>query len=298
MEEKYLLSEWLNDERSVEEVPEFADKNAFETYNKIKKYSSQLETSDFNEDKMLAEILQIKKQKETKVVALKQHWIFRIAAALVLGFGMFFIYQNFSVEKQIASNGTKTNFTLPDNSEVVLNSGSEIQYKKSNWNRKLNLTGEAFFKVAKGKRFEVTTSLGKVAVLGTQFGVKARENRFDVTCYEGRVQVNYNKKQVLLTAGQSVTFENDKQTTATIINKNPDWMQNKIAFDKENLQQVIDELERVFAIEINPNLFDTSGLFTGKVPSNDLDVALDIIATTYRLKVIKSNEKSIIFEKK
>ena len=43
--------------------------------------------------------------------------------------------------------------TLPDHSEVVLNADSEITYKKSNWdtNRKLELQGEAYFKVAKGK---------------------------------------------------------------------------------------------------------------------------------------------------
>ena len=125
----------------------------------------------------------------------------------------YFCLKNFVPQTQTANFGEKTTFSLPDNSEVVLNSGSEINYKKWNWdnNRRLELKGEAYFRVSKGRRFEVQTSLGKVSVLGTQFNVKARKNRFDVVCYEGRVKVNYANTQIILTHGQSVTFENGKQ---------------------------------------------------------------------------------------
>jgi transmembrane sensor len=298
MEEKYPLAQWLNDELKDNEVTDFEKDTDLETYSKIKKYSAQLTTSTFDEDKMLSEILKSKKQNTTKVIPMNTNWMYKVAAVLVLGFGMLFLFQNFSDEKQIAANGSKTSFSLPDASEVVLNSGSEIEYKKANWDRNVKLCGEAFFKVAKGKRFEVHTNLGKVAVLGTQFDVKARENRFDVTCYEGRVQVNYDKVQILLTEGQRVIFENGKQTTAIVAAEKPDWLSNKIAFDKENLQQIVDEIERNYDVKIKVNLFDTSGLFTGKMPSDNLEVALDIISRTYQLKITKINSKSIIFEKK
>jgi transmembrane sensor len=298
MEEKYPLAQWLNDDMTESEKIELTSSPEFATLAKIKKYSAQLKTSDFDEVKMLDTILASKKKQETKVVPMYNNWIFKVAAILVVGIGITMFYQNISVEKQIAANGTKASFTLPDNSEVVLNSGSEIKYKKSNWDRTIQLDGEAYFKVAKGKRFEVNTNLGKVAVLGTQFDVKARNNRFDVTCFEGRVQVNYNKEQLLLTAGQSVCFENGKQINNTVVASKPDWLDNKIAFDKENLEQVVAEIERNYDVKIELNLFDTSELFNGKIPSDSLDVALDIIATTYQLKIKKVSSKSIIFEKK
>lgn len=298
MEEKYPLAQWLADDMTESEKIELMSSSEFATLAKIKKYSAQLKTSDFDDQKMLDIILSSKKKQDTSVVPMYTNWLFKIAAILVIGLGITMFYQNMSVEKQMAANGKKTSFILPDNSEVVLNSGSEIQYKKSNWDRTVQLDGEAYFKVAKGKRFEVNTNLGKVGVLGTQFDVKSRGNRFDVTCFEGRVQVNYNKYQVLLSGGQSISFEKGKQFKNTVVATKPDWLNNKIAFDKENLEQVVAEIERNYDVKIKLNLFDTSELFTGKIPSDSLDVALNIIATTYQLKIRKDSSKSIIFEKK
>ncbi len=298
MEEKYPLAQWLNEDLNEKEKAELLADPDFATYEKIRKYSSELSTSDFDEYKMLSNILASKKKQETKIIPLFRNWIYKVAAILVLGIGFAFLYQNTNQEKQIATIGNKITFGLPDASQVVLNSASEIEYKKSNWNRKVKLDGEAYFKVAKGKRFEVYTNLGKIAVLGTEFDVKARKNRLDVTCFEGRVQVNYKDFQIILSQGQSTTFENGKQTNSFVSNSKPEWIDNKIAFVKQNLNQIIDELEQNYDIKIKSNLFQNRELFTGKIPTNDLDVALDIISSTYQLKIVKINSKSIIFEKK
>ena len=192
MEENYKLSKWLNDEMSAEELSEFQADKDFAIFEKIKKYSSELETPAFDEQKMLSKIVTSPK-KEVKIISIYKNWALKIAAVFVISIGLFLGARNFASYTEYASNGTQNTFSLPDNSEVVLNSGSEIQYKKWNWdnNRSLNLEGEAFFKVAKGKKFEVNTTVGKVTVLGTQFNVKQRENYFDVSCYEGKVKVNF-----------------------------------------------------------------------------------------------------------
>lgn len=298
MEEKYPLADWLNYEISDEATAKIVGTPAFETLQKIKKYSATLQTTAFDEPEMLATILASKNKNKTNVIPLYNHWVFKVAAIILLSIGSLFMFQNFTQTKYVADIGQKTNFTLPDASEVALNAGSEIEYQKYNWDRNVDLNGEAYFKVAKGKRFEVATSLGKVAVLGTEFDVKSRENRLDVTCYEGRVQVNYKKYQVLLSQGQSVTFENNKQIDQTVTISKPEWLRNKIVFDKENLMQIIAELERNYDVKIKANLFQTGALFTGKVPSDNLEVALNSIAATYQLKIIKTDSKSIIFEKK
>lgn len=296
MEENYILSKWLEEEITEKEKATLMADSDFDIYDKIKKYSSQLEISDFEEQKILSTILTSKKKQESKVIPLFSNWRYKITAILILTFGILFLYQNFDDQKQIAANGNKTSFALPDNSEVVLNSGSEIEYRKNNWNRNVKLDGEAYFHVAKGKRFEVTTNLGKVAVLGTQFNVKARQNRLDVTCYEGRVQVNYKNSQLLLTSGQSVTFENGNQSNTNVSNSKPDWLENKITFNKESLEHIIAEIARKYTIQIELNSKNSNQLFTGKIPSDNLEVALHIIASTYQLKIIKLTSKSFIFE--
>ncbi|MEO8535472.1 MAG: FecR family protein, partial [Flavobacterium sp.] len=275
----------------------------FEKYQKIKKYTDHLEVDDFDENAMLSNIL---KQSKTapkatpKVVPLYKKWAFRAAAVFVLALGITFAMKIFVPQTQTADFGKKTTFSLPDHSEVVLNSGSEINYKKWNWdnNRRLELKGEAYFRVSKGRHFEVNTSLGKVSVLGTQFNVKARKNRFDVVCYEGRVKVNYANVQILLTHGQGVSFENGKQVNRTINSLKPEWTDNQICFYKENIRTLLDEVERQYNITIELNTKDTISLFTGKLPAKNLDVALQIISTTYHLEAKKVTKNKIIFDEK
>ncbi len=299
MKKNYLLAKWLNNELSAQELAEFEASPNFEKYQKIKKYSEHLEVGALDEDTMLATILQHKKE-TPKVISISKKWILRIAAIFILGIGLTFAMQNFIPQSQVANYAQKTSFYLPDDSQVVLNSGSKIEFKKWKWksHRKLELDGEAYFKVAKGRRFEVITNLGKVTVLGTQFDVKARKNKFDVTCYEGRVKVNYKNSQIILTHGQSVTFENNKQINTTTTSLKPEWIDGIIAFKNENIQNILDELQRQYDITIQLKSNTSNSLFTGKLPSNNLEVATRIISTTYNLKARKINSTTIIFEEK
>lgn len=298
MEENYPLAKWLNDEMTEAELKEFQSQPDYHLYEKIKQYSSELQTESFNEEGMLSTILASKKE-TPKVVPLHRNWMFRIAAILILGFGLFFTYQTITPTTQLAENGKETTFLLPDNSEVVLNSGSEIEYKKWNWddNRNLELKGEAYFRVAKGKKFQVNTNLGKVSVLGTQFNVKARNKRFDVTCYEGRVKVNYNSEEVILTKGQTVSFENNvKIVHQEVALEKPLWTIDQMDFEKENLTNVLEEIQRQYTITIEAKDIQSEQLFTGKIPADNLEVALQIIASTYHLNYQKINEK-VVFMK-
>lgn len=299
MEKNRLLAKWLNNDLSQDELAQFEASSDFETYQKIKKYTDHLEVDDLDENALLSNILSQKKI-APKAVPLYRKWIFRAAAVLVLALGITFALNFLGDQTQKADFGEKTTFTLPDNSEVVLNSGSEINYKKWNWdnNRHLELKGEAYFRVSKGKRFEVQTNLGKVTVLGTQFNVKARKSRFDVVCYEGRVKVIYKNTQVLLIHGQSVTFDNGKQLNKGVNSLKPEWMDNQICFYRENIKSLLDEVQRQYNITIELNSKDTTSLFTGKLPANDLDVALQIISTTYHLKAKKVSKNKIIFDEK
>ncbi|MFN3753610.1 FecR family protein [Flavobacterium sp.] len=298
MEENYKLAKWLAGEMTDEELAAFQAEPDFAIYENIKKHSSSLETPNFDEDKTLRTILASPK-KEIKTVSLTQNWFFRIAAVLVIGLGLFLGYQNFATSTEYAENGVLNSFILPDNSEVVLNSGSKIDYKKWNWDnhRSLKLNGEAYFKVAKGQKFEVNTSLGKVTVLGTQFNVKQRDNRFDVTCYEGKVKVNYGDTEVIITKGMSVAFENGKSIKipeSTI--QNPEWLNNEMVFYQANLKSIIGEFERRFDVTLTLESNDNSQLFTGTIPAENIDVALQILSTTYHLKPTKVSKNKILLK--
>lgn len=297
MEENYKLAKWLNEELTEAELAEFKASTDFVIYENIKNYSSQLKVHEFDENKIFSQIMATKNE-EKPVIKLSKNWFFRIAAILVISLGLTYIFTATNTQKQFALNGQKTTFLLPDQSVVVLNSGSKIDYKTWNWdsNRKLNLDGEAYFKVAKGKKFEVQTSLGTVSVLGTQFNVKVRENRFDVVCFEGRVKVNYRNKEVIITQNQNVSFANGTQLDIPGQNlTKPSWMANEITFTKNNLTEIINEINRVFNVEIKAENTNSTQLFTGTIPIN-LNSALKIISATYHLKTIKTSDNSYILK--
>ncbi len=298
MDENYKLAKWLSGEMSKEELSAFEAEPDYAIFEKIKNHSSQLEAPSFNEQKSLTRILASPKKK-VKTILLTQQWRYKIAAVLVIGLGIFFAFSNFIISSEIAKNGNKKAFVLPDNSEVILNSGSRIQYKKWNWdnNRTLELDGEAYFKVAKGNFFEVNTALGKVTVLGTQFNVKQRQNRFEVTCYEGKVRVNYNEKEIIITKNRSIAFENGKPIVlpkSTV--QSPEWMNNEMVFYQANLKSIIAEFERHFNVTLDLKSNDNSQLFTGTIPSENIDIALQILSTSYHLKPTKVSKNEFILE--
>ena len=299
MDEDYKLAKWLNNELTTEELAEFKQNPDFPLCEKIKENSARLKTPAFDQDKMLSKVVAAKK--ETKVVKLQQNWFTRIAAILVIGLGLFFAYENSNVT-YYGNDDLITIIKLPDNSEVAINNNSEIKYQKWFWknNRTIDLKGEAYFKVTKGKTFEVNTNLGKVTVLGTQFNVNAKDNTFEVTCYEGKVKVNYKNQELILTKGMLVTFENDSKKEGKTTLSMPNWASDEIemSFTNQNLKTIITDIENTYNVTIKTNTIATEQLFTGKLPSNNLDVALQIIASTYHLQINKSNETSFELVKK
>lgn len=293
MEENYPLADWLNNKTSDEALKNDFSEDDITILSKIKKYSSQLETPAFDEQKVLTNILSSPKQ---KVIHLNYSWIFKIAALFIIILGLYFSFNFLSNTNFTAENGSETALILPDESEVILNSGSNLSYKKWNWenNRLIELEGEAFFKVAKGKKFKVNTIAGKVTVLGTQFNVKQRNNRFEVTCYEGKVKVTHRNKIVILTKGKKTIFENDKNLEVPNTHNNqPEWINNEIVFYKENLNNIISEIERKYNVSIELNSNNNRQVFSGNIPSNDLNVALGILTKTYHLKIAKKTANKI-----
>ena len=299
MKEENQLAKWLSGEMDPKTLEAFRKTPEYEDYQKIADYSAQLQAPDFDSGDLFEKILSHPK-KTPKVFRLKPS-LLRVAAVLIIGFGLLFAVQNLAVFTETAANGQITAFKLPDDSQVVLNSGSEIRYKKWRWNQKraLGLQGEAFFKVAKGRTFDVQTDLGNVTVVGTQFNVKARKNRFEVACFEGTVWVRSAGQKMVLKAGKSVIFENGKLLLAMAEETgNPAWMRQEIRIISLPLTQVVQEVERDYAVKIQIEKTDDKVLFSGTLPKNDLKTALEILAKTFHFELTNGPGNIIILKSK
>ncbi|QYJ67361.1 FecR family protein [Flavobacterium litorale] len=294
MKEDVKLAKWLNGEMSGEELRAFEASAGFETYRKIKEYSGALSAPDTDINAIYQNVTR-NKNKEVKVRTLNP-WFTKVAAMLLVALGVSYFFYATHTTNQSATLGEHTEFLLPDNSTVILNADSEATFKTWNWNnnRTIKLDGEAYFKVAKGKKFDVVTNLGTVTVVGTQFNVKAREDRFDVTCFEGKVMVKSNGKEILLTPGQSAIFEGGNNLNVPLEDDvQPGWINYEVNFYNEDLYNVIAEMERQYNVTINLKQGEYSS-FTGPLPMNDLDTALDNITTAYNLKLEKAGDKIVL----
>ena len=286
MQENYL-AKWLNNELSETELSEFKKSDEYASYIRIAEASKQLEAPEFNINEAYENFKDAQELEDVKVVPLRPFKSFlRVAAAIaILLTGSYFFINSLdeSFSTQLAE---RTEVQLPDNSEIVLNADSKISFSEKKWDEKRNvaLDGEAFFKVAKGKKFTVSTDAGTVSVLGTQFNVENRKDFFEVTCYEGLVSVNYQNTERKLPAGTSFLVVNGKIMNDTAIkNGQPSWVNNESSFKSIPLKYVFAEFERQFNIQVKTENVDTNQLFTGTFSNTAIKIALESISTPSKI---------------
>jgi transmembrane sensor len=300
MENNNNLLKWLNRETSDENLVPLKETKGFKTIEKIAHYSSQIETPKVDVAKAL-ENLKLKTQntaKKGKAIQFNFKKLYKYAAAVVLLFTTsYFLLSDNNSSFKTALAQTKS-FNLPDNSEVVLNANSEISYIQKEWKKKRSLTlkGEAFFKVQKGEKFTVNTTIGRVTVLGTQFNVKEREDYFEVKTYEGLVRVTYKDTVVLLPKGslfKVVKGVVDSTNAFNIYEKS--WLQKESNFKSTSLSFVLAEIENQFDYKIETKDVDLNVLYTGGFTHTDINIALQSITIPLQLSYKIVGKKITLF---
>ncbi|MFK7833231.1 MAG: FecR family protein [Winogradskyella sp.] len=296
MENEYLVKKWLSNELSEAEEASFKAMDDAKLYEEI---IQEAQRFNGNTQAKVASFEELDRLLSTQKKVISLSWmkiVSSIAAILVAGFAVFSILDNGNINAFETNYAQNEIITLPDNSIVNLNEHSQLSFDASTWNdeRTLDLNGEAFFDVEKGKRFQVKTNRGIVSVLGTEFNVIATDSLFKVSCYEGLVQVNYNNEEIKLPAGTEFTLKlgNAKKTEITIAE--PSWIKNMSVFENASLSAVFKEFEKQYGVTVN---FDPSIQlhFTGAFEHNNLENALNSITQPLNLTfVIKNNNQVII----
>ena len=290
MQENYL-AKWLSGELSAEELEKFKQSGEYDSYVRLMEASGNLEPPTFEVEPAL-DRLREQGLKAPKIIDLKPFKnFFKLAAAIALLIvGSYFYLDNMG-ESVATGFAERSELRLPDSSEVFLNADSKISYNEKKWdrNREVVLDGEAFFKVAKGERFTVSTVHGPVSVLGTHFNVEAREDYFEVSCFEGLVRVTHNNGEIDLPAGSSfLAIDGKRIGTEGPRGIQPRWIDHESSFESIPLKYVLSELQRQFNIRVETQNVDTQLLFTGTFDNTDLEMALKSISTpsqiSYRIE--------------
>tara|TARA_B100000029_G_C17179754_1_gene816514 strand:- start:14 stop:706 length:693 start_codon:yes stop_codon:yes gene_type:complete len=211
-----------------------------------------------------------------------------MAAVLLVALVSPTLYTWITTTKYMTERGESLTVTLPDNSIVQLNAESEISYSRkfNEESRFITLDGEAYFDVQKGKHpFTVLFENVSVQVMGTQFNVYARGENIEVAVNEGVVKVDnkiegHSPKEIILSEGQMVSFKSDRQPVLPVLFTNPhtpDWINGKFVFDQDNLEDVCNEIERKFDVDIDFANTDLELItVTGVIEAENLS---DVLAT-------------------
>jgi ferric-dicitrate binding protein FerR (iron transport regulator) len=213
---------------------------------------------------------------------------------------LYYTFFNNTITQIETAVGEKITVQLPDESQVILNALSSIEYEEKKWNeeRSLQLDGEAYFKVAKGKKFDVVTESGVVTVVGTQFNVKQRSNFFEVKCFEGKVSVVSDTIKRLLQPGETYRILNQKFSEGTTTAAASKWADNMSDFESVPFKEVLAELERQYNIKITNNNVNVERLFTGGFVHDDIENALISITQPMNMTYELSSSNQVIISGK
>ena len=211
-----------------------------------------------------------------------------IAATLVGVLLAATLYLNSTIS--IESGSSLRQVILPDQTVVTLMPGAELSYKRgfNLFERNTDLKGEAQFQVTKGRPFTVFSQTNKVEVLGTIFRVISSENGFfQVSCTEGKVRVN---DQYILTKGQFVDVS--KGEVNSYPKTGDSQVNGGIYYHETSLNYILELFERIYDIPVSYKEAE-SLIFTGVLPLNDMEKALEAISLPFGLSSVINSSGGI-----
>lgn len=165
-------------------------------------------------------------------------------------------------------------FILSDGTKVFLNASSSLVFPSrfSGKDRRVQITGEAYFEVAKDKAhpFVVQTmdqsgkGLQSVEVLGTHFNINAYGDNGQIrtTLAEGSVKVTASGHELILKPEQQAIYNPARDR---LVPKPADlsgvlaWRSGKFAFSGARIDEVMSELSRWYDVEVS---------YEGKIPGS------------------------------
>jgi ferric-dicitrate binding protein FerR (iron transport regulator) len=272
-EESALVAEWIRNDQSnqdflfsleelywanqMEELQQLADTN--QEWKKLEHHILQVR-EDRKEEKNRKKIFPL-------TALFKYAAILAIAVSLPFMFSKMGFFDNPKEQNPpsfitvVTGKGERSQLILPDGTKVWINACSSLTYNTgSTSDRRLQLTGEAYFEVAREEHrpFIVSTSLLDVKVLGTKFNLKAFEGEDEVraTLFEGLITANTHDKSLrqdlFLNPGEQLIYKKDKTLMISTTSgcEAMDWKNGIFRFRKQTLQEITSSLERTFDVEI------------------------------------------------
>jgi len=341
LDHKYLLDRLVSDNLTVSEKTELENyiHNSFHDdeldllmQNHWEELNSREIVADETQllilkNRILSRIHQttISPEKESVVFSFNwKNYLMRVAAVLfiplLLGSAYVFYHlsQNIELmnvlslnERVVAHPGSRVHFTLPDQTDVWLNSGSTLEFPillNSKEIRKVKLTGQGYFNVSHDEKhpFVVEADGLNIKALGTSFDVSSyvEDNQISSTLENGSIALmDQNGLEVArLHPGQKALLD---KTTRILTVRNVEtqlstsWKDGKLIFRKSPLSEVTKQMERWFncKIHVDPRLTNLGLFYTATIQDETLGEVIKMIEISTSVKT-KIEKREVFIEKK
>jgi len=208
-------------------------------------------------------------------------------ALLCVGVVTFFMLNRVSVTDYTTEIGEQRTITLPDNSQVLLNTATHVRVTYSRSLRRIDLlSGEALFQVQKDARrpFEVHALNGVTTAVGTEFDVQVNGASAAVSVLVGTVKVEGTAgdpkgQTAQVTLGQAVDYTAAGAVSAVRAadaNRIRAWQAHRVVYTDVALAVALQDYNRYLRVPIvvgDPSLAarHVNGVFLIDDPTSFID---------------------------
>lgn len=172
------------------------------------------------------------------------------------------------------SRGNQYQLVLSDGTKVWLNASSSIRFPASfsGGERKVEITGEAYFEVAQDIKAPFKAEVGgwEITVLGTSFNVNAYSDEAMVrtTLLQGAVRISRGNAGYVLKPGQQagmgvnevLSIKNDVAMEEIIA-----WKNGNFVFQRQDIKTIMRQISRWYDVEVIYEHEPTKETFSGIV---------------------------------
>lgn len=219
-------------------------------------------------------------------VAFRRYWMAAASVVLLLiGFGTFYVKERNNPEwVSVATvSGQLKDVYLPDSTLVSMAGNSTLRYdvkKYGKERRVVEMTGKAFFQVKRNEArpFSVHTAMTEV----------------DVVTGKVRFAAGKEPEPVILTAGMSASYSNEKKEIDILKEENPNnlsWKTKQLRFNDTPLEKVIRDLNEYYQVEIINKVDSPDSRLTATFNDLPLDEVLMVINQTLDIRLVPRKDK-------
>lgn len=189
---------------------------------------------------------------------------------------------------------------LSDGTKVWLNAATTLRFPATFTGRErlVQLSGEAYFEVAKDKAhpFRVEVNHTAVEVLGTHFDIMGYpdEQHVNTTLLEGAVKVFKGSQTALLHPGEQAVVGQAIAVSPVDVRHAVQWQKGNFDFSHEKIESIMRKIARWYDVTVQYEGGVPNETFNGVIPrSKNLQEVLDILQLTQSVH-FKIKERSVI----